>query len=197
LTRETLQQADRHARLGDVTGVERVIRRALNEDDRLGQRRPQEMASLLAMLDSKLDSARRLRLARDSWVVRVDLLRRYRLAVEESVSLMRLSSDSLDEIRRLAGPSPTRLVRLARRTTRAGTLLAGVSAPLEASAAHGLLKNAIGLASRAAESRRRALMTGEMPPAWEASSAAAGALLLFDRASEELRALQTPPKAIR
>ena len=57
-----------------MTGVERVIRRALAEDDRLGQRRPQEMASLLAMLDAKLDEARRLRLARDSWAARVEEL---------------------------------------------------------------------------------------------------------------------------
>src|SRR5204862_3852895 len=42
LTRETLQTADRRAQAADVTGVERVIRRALSEDDRLGQRRPQE-----------------------------------------------------------------------------------------------------------------------------------------------------------
>ena len=38
-----------------------------SEDDRLGKRRPQEMASLLATLDAKLDAARRLRLARDNW----------------------------------------------------------------------------------------------------------------------------------
>src|SRR5436190_7974732 len=81
LTRETLQTADRHARDADVTGVERVIRRALSEDDRLGQRRPQEMASLLATLDGKLDVARRLRLARDTWEARGSQWRRYNAAM--------------------------------------------------------------------------------------------------------------------
>ncbi|MEO6239098.1 MAG: hypothetical protein ABIQ52_19050, partial [Vicinamibacterales bacterium] len=51
LTRDSLRTSDRLARSADVSGVERVIRRVLGEDDRLGQRRPQEMASLLAMLD--------------------------------------------------------------------------------------------------------------------------------------------------
>jgi len=33
-----------------------------------------------------------------------------------------------------------------------------------------------------------------MPQAWEASSAAAGALMLFDRAADELKRLAAPPK---
>jgi len=73
LTRGTLDSAGRLARAADVTGVERVIRRALAEDDRLGQRRPQEMAALLATLDATLDEARRLRLARDSWAARASI----------------------------------------------------------------------------------------------------------------------------
>ena len=53
------------------------------------------------------------------------------------------------------------------------------------------------MAARAAASRQRAVASGDMPTAWEASAAAAGALTLFDRASEDLKALQTPPKAPR
>lgn len=197
LTRETLQTADRRARAADVTGVERAIRRALSEDDRLGQRRPQEMASLLAMLDGKLDAARRLRLARDSWAARADEWRRYNAAIAEPVAIMGLSRDALDQIRRLAGPSRASLGRLAARTARALTLTAAVVAPAESAGAHGLLKNAIQLASRAAASRQRAISSGDMQTAWEASAAAAGALMLFDRASEDLKALQTLPKAPR
>lgn len=197
LTRDTLRIADRQARLGDVTGVERVIRRALTEDDRLGQRRPQEMASLLAMLDGTLDAARRLRLARDNWASRADQVRRYRAALAEPLAIMRASRASLDQIRRLAGPSRARLARLVARTARASRLVAAMRAPAEESAAHGLLRNAIQLASRAAESRQRAVRSGNMQPAWEASSAAAGALMLLDRASEDLDALRRMPKAPR
>jgi hypothetical protein len=197
LTRKTLHAADRRARLADVTGIERILRRALREDDRLGQRRPQEMASLLAMLDGKLDAARRLRLARDNRVARADEWRRYAAAVAEPLALMRRSRDSLDQIRRLAGPSRARLLRLAARTTRAMTLVAAVAAPAEVADAHGLLKNALQLASRAAESRRRAVASGDMQPAWEASAAAAGALMLFERAAEDLKTRRAVPKASR
>jgi hypothetical protein len=197
LTREMLLAADRYARQADVTGVERAIRRALSEDDRLGQRRPQEMASLLAMLDGKLDTARRLRLARDAWDARIDQWRRYNAAIAEPMSLMRLSRGALDQIRRLAGPSRAALAQLATRTARAMALLAPIVVPGEGEEAHGLLKNAVQMASRAAASRQRAVASGDMPTAWEASAAAAGALTLFDRASEDLKALQAPPKAPR
>jgi hypothetical protein len=197
LTLETLRAADRQVRLADVTGVERVIRRALSEDDRLGQRRPQEMASLLAMLDSKLDAARRLRLARDSWAARVEDWRRYRLAIAEPLELMRVSRGPLDEIRRLAGPSRVRLDRLVMRTARALALASAAAPPAEGLEAHGHLKNAIQLASRAAETRRRAVISGTMDIAWEASAAAAGAVVLLDRATDALKILDAPPKAPR
>jgi len=138
-----------------------------------------------------------LRLARDTWEARVDQWRRYNAAMAEPLALMRLSRDALDQIRRLAGPSRAPLGRMAGRTARALTLMAPVVAPGEGAGAHGLLKNAIQLASRAAASRQRAIASGDMQPAWEASAAAAGARMLFERASEDLKLLQTLPKAPR
>jgi len=76
-------------------------------------------------------------------------------------------------------------------------LIARIAVPAERTEAHSLLKNAIQLASRAAASRLRAVETADMQPAWEASSAAAGALMLLDRASEDLKTLQPLPKAPR
>jgi transposase len=193
LTREALGGAERAAQRADVTGVERIIRRALSEDDRLGQRRPQEMASLLAMLDGRLDAARRLRLARDTWAARSELVSQYRASIAQPVSMMRLSRDALDQIRRLAGPSRARLARLADRTAAASKLMAVIAAPAEGSAAHALLTSAIQLASRAAAARQHAVLSGDMKHAWEASSAAAGALMLLDRAAEDLQALARIP----
>jgi hypothetical protein len=102
LTRTMLQSAQRYSTVADVTGVERVIRRTLAEDDRMGQRRPQEMASLLAMLDTHLDGARRLRLARDNWVARAEAVQKFRTSMAQPLELMRLSRASLDEVRRRA-----------------------------------------------------------------------------------------------
>jgi hypothetical protein len=87
-----------------VTGVERVVRRVLREDDRLGQRRPNEMASALATLDATLDSARRLRLARDSFAARAAICALQSAIAEPLVSDAHVAR-ALDEIRRLAGPS--------------------------------------------------------------------------------------------
>jgi hypothetical protein len=151
------------------------------------------MASLLAMLDGKLDAARRLRLARDAWAARSALLRSYRASLAQPLSLMRLSRAALDEIRRLAGPSRARLTRLAARTDAAGKLMAVLAAPAEGTGAHGLLTNAIKLAARAAALRQRAVLSADMQHAWEASSAAAGALMLFDRAAADLQALTKIP----
>jgi hypothetical protein len=58
---------------------------------------------------------------------------------------------------------------------------------------HTMIANAVQMALRAATSRRLAVNGTDMTIAWEASSAAAGALLLFERAQEELGKLNTPP----
>jgi hypothetical protein len=189
LVRQTLAQANRYARAADVTGVERVVRRVLREDDKLGQKRPNEMASALAALDAQLDAARRLRLARDTYAARVGILRAYQRAIATPVATMRSSQTALDDIRRLAGPSRTRIAQLSARAATALKRLAATAVPAEAMAAHDLLKNAVTLAARAADGRLQAIASGNMQQAWEASSAAAGALMLFDRANEELKQL--------
>jgi hypothetical protein len=189
LIKDSLRTADQYARGANVTGVEGVVRRVLREDDRLGQRRPNEIASALATLDATLDSARRLRLARDSFAARAGILSAYRLAIAEPVAAMRTSRAALDEIRRLAGPSKARLTRLSSRAAASAARLAKASVPAEAAAAHDLLRSAVTLAGRAAAGRLKAIASGNMQDAWDASSAAAGALMLFDRAADELKQL--------
>lgn len=187
LTHDALHAADRYAAIGDVTGVERIVRNLLKQDDRLGQRRPQEMASTLAALDTTLDAARRQRLALDNRAALRDVIARYRRAVAEPLAIMRRETPALDEIRRLAGPSRTRLTQLTRQARRAERVLAKVPAPDELAETHSLLKDAVQLAVRAAEGRQRAVLTRSMQTAQEASSAAAGAIMLFEKASADLR----------
>lgn len=189
LIQDTLKLADRYARAADVTSVERLVRRVLREDDRLGQRRPNEIASALATLDAQLDAARRLRLARDSFAARAGIVRAYRRAVAGPVTVMQTSRDALDQIRRLAGPSHARLTRLANRAAASLKAVTAATVPAEAEPANELLRNALNLAERAADGRLQAIASGNMQRAWEASSAAAGALMLFDRASDELKKL--------
>jgi hypothetical protein len=187
LTHDALRAADRYAAIGDVTAVERITRNLLKQDDRLGQRRPQEMASVLSALDMKLDAARRERLARDNRAELAAVIARYRRDTAGPLAIMRREKPALDEIRRLAGPSSARLAELAKETKWAEHLLARVTVPDELAETHSLLKDAVELAIRAADGRRRAVITRSMQTAQEASSAAAGAIMLFEKASADLR----------
>jgi hypothetical protein len=189
LTHDALRAADRYAAVGDVTAVERTIRSLLRQDDKFGQRRPEQMAAVLATLDARLETARQERLARDNRAARAGVIAQYRQAIAEPLAIMRREKTSLDEIRRLAGPASARLSELTSALKRAERLLDKVTPPDEVSSAHSLLKTSVRLAARAADGRHRAVLTRNMTTAQEASSAAAGALMLFDRAEADLRIL--------
>lgn len=194
LTARFVGAADRYAQAANVRGVERLQQRVLAEDDRLGRHRPQEMAALLASLDAKLDAARRLRLARDTWAARVEVLRDYELSMAEPAAMLRACRPRLETIRQLEGTPRRTLIWLAGQTSIVIRMLADVTPPAGGEAVHGLFTSAAQLAARAVSSRQQAVSSGEMQPAWEAASAAAGALMLLDRASEELKRLTTVPE---
>jgi hypothetical protein len=185
--------ADRYARAANVKAVQALQQRALQEDDRLGRRRPQEMAALMASLDAKLDTARRLQLARDQWANRLEVMREFQQAVGEPAAMLRACRTRLEAIRQLDSTPRRSLLWLAAQTSLVTRLLADVKPPVGAETAFGLLTTATQLASRAVSSRQQAVSTGDMQPAWEAASAAAGALMLLDRASEELQRLMRTP----
>jgi hypothetical protein len=185
--------ADERARRADVGGIEKLVTTVLKADDRLGRRRPQTTAALLATLDGRLDAARRLRLARDAWEMRRDGLSGYQRRIRPAIERLRRSSAGLEQIRQLSGPSPEALTPLAARLTEAWREMKNIRPPTEAASVHSLLVNALQLAIRAASSRRQAITGTDMNTAWEASAAAAGALLMSERAQEDLRKLATPP----
>ncbi len=193
LSSSLIASATARAARGDVPGVQAILQSALKADDRLGRRRPQETSALLQVLDLRLDEARRVRLARDAWIVRLDSFRDYRSAIAPALAEMRSLRGMLESIRQLAGPEPRLLPRLEQRLVMVRQQLAAITPPAELQSAHALYTSAFQMAKRAASSRRNAVSSGEMALAWEASSAAAGALLLFQNAGEELDRLTTPP----
>jgi hypothetical protein len=69
-----------------------------------------------------------------------------------------------------------------------------IAPPVEGETIQGLLTSAAQLTSRAVLARQRAVASGEMEPAREAASAAAGAIMLIERASDELQRLTKPPE---
>jgi hypothetical protein len=194
LVTRTVTAADQRAKRADVGGIERLVESVLKADDRLGRRRPQTTAALLATLDGRLDAARRLRLARDAWVLRRDGLADYERRIRAAVDRLRKATPGLEQIRQLSGPSPDALAPLAARLTDGWRDLKNVRPPAEAEAVHNLLVSALQLAIRAASSRQMAIKTADMNTAWEASAAAAGALLMLERAQDDLRKLTVPPE---
>jgi hypothetical protein len=189
-----LAAADGRARRADVRGIQAVIEKVLKKDDALGRLRPQATSALLAALDARLDAARRLRLARDAWEERVDVLRAYRKRMSRVLDPLRRSRSWLEDIRQLAGPNARALDELQRRAGGSAREIDAIAAPPELDAAHRLVVSALQMTIRAAATRRAAVGETSMKTAWDASAAAAGALMMLDRALGELDRLTAPPQ---
>jgi len=187
------RSAERWALRGDVHGVEREIQRVQREDRKLGGKRPERVSAILATLQEHLDAARRLRLARDQWSIKVTAFRNYRRAIAAPLADLRVMSGGLDDIKRLAGPSASELPNLAKHATKATNALALVVPPADLASAHGLMRSAAQLAMQAVSARNAAVTSGAMEQAWQASSAAAGALMLLARAKQDLDNALAPP----
>ena len=120
-------------------------------------------------------------------------LRIYRLAIRAPMDLFAGLRAPLEDIKELAGSPPGSLAMLQRSASRIATLMAAVVPPEEVTAAHALLLSAVQLAGNAAQIRREAALAGDMARAWDASSAAAGALMLGAKARTDiLAALRLP-----
>jgi hypothetical protein len=95
---------------------------------------------------------------------------------------------NLDDIKRLAGSDAVVLVGLVNQLARHTKTLNAVAVPDELKPAHALLSSAVNLAETAVKSRRQAALSGELQRAWDASSAAAGSMMLLSKAQEDMEA---------
>jgi hypothetical protein len=194
LAKKLTDQARRAAGSASVAGVERTLAAVDGEDARLGRKRPEMVRALRSELQAQLEAARELRLRRDQWQVRREIYRSYVNSVSAQVTQLVKAHSSLDAIRRLAGPSPNRLISLKGTLGGGAQRLQQVVAPEQMQAAHELLVNAWRFAERAIDARHTAVVSGDLDTARQASSAAAGSLLLLNRAQAEIRSVLDPPK---
>ena len=188
LMSSTLKRASDAASRADVRGVEAVLATAMRRDESMGRRRQDEINALVDQVRVQLDAARRLRLARDKWHERVSSYRAYRKSVGPVVTTMARAQRSLDDIKRLAGSEAAVLVQLGDRLGAHARFLNTLAVPDEIKPAHALLVSAVTLAETAVKTRRRAAVSGELQLAWDASSAAAGSMMLMSRAQEDMEA---------
>jgi hypothetical protein len=187
LTRQIMRVADLHARNADVRGVERVLARVFQRDFALGRTRPDAVNALVRAVEEKLDAARRLRLARDRWALRAPELSKYRLAISRPLDIFAMLGPSLEDIKSLSGSSPFALDRIDRLVAWIVQRASSIAPPEELSASHAVFVSAAHLAANAARIRREATLAGSIERAWDASSAAAGALMLGAKSRTDIQ----------
>ncbi len=193
LTDRYLKQAEQRARVADVRGVRTLLRRIDADDTIMGRRRPEAVDSLIAAVEAQLDSAQRLRMARDRWLLRADDYKRYAAAVNPQLDRLEALKPSLEDIKSLAGSTPAALSLIQSAAAQVSKAVSALLPPEELQPAHALLVSAAQLADSAARIRREAVLSGDLARAWDASSAAAGSLMLTARARTEIQAMLKSP----
>jgi hypothetical protein len=177
-----------------VRDVESILGRIARDDERLGYKRPEMMQALNASLRVHLDNARRLRLLHDQWLTRRAVYREYEKSVKNQILQLVKAQPALDAIKRLEGPPPAALASLRGRLDGGADRLSRLTVSEDIRGAHDLLVGAWRLAEAAVRTRQEAIGAGDMPTAWRASSAAAGALLMLSRVQGEIHRLLEPPQ---
>ena len=194
LTTRIIGQADRRARLADVNSLMGLVDRVRAGDRELGGQRPEMVAALITAVEARLDAARRLQLARDRWTLRVPEFRQYRAAIKGPLDLFATLEPALRQIKALAGSSPSSLMMIDRAVAEILLLARGIAPPPEFRAVQALLVSAVQMAGSAGQIRREATLGEDIARAWDASSAAAGALMLGAQARTDMQRLLRPPE---
>jgi hypothetical protein len=194
MVQEISAAARRFAANARIAETERLLGEIQKQDARLGRQRPEVVVALQASVQRHADSARRLRLLRDRWKLRQSLYREYQRSVGSQLTQLGKSRPQLEAIRRLEGPELAPLQRLRTRLSGGAERLTRLSVPEDLKPAHSLLVSAWRFAENAARVRYEAVASGSLGTAREASSAAAGALMMLSRAQEEIRSFLEPPR---
>jgi hypothetical protein len=194
LSRTTVARASTAAAAADVRGVEKTMATLQAGDRSLGGRRKDQLTGLLALLQEKLDSARRLRLLRDQWARKAEAFRAYQDQVRTPIDRLTKLGPRLLDVKSLAGPDISSLPDLVQRFERISRQLALIKAPDDLVQAHATLQSAAELGQQALRTRERATIQGDVAMAWDASSAAAGSIMMLAEARRQIDAVTRQPE---
>lgn len=192
LRTRTLTTAARLADRGSAADFERLRQQVYDEHRRLGGEQSGDVAALLATIDLHAGGVQ-AREARKAWDKRAPIFRSYRRATNGSFDAFRDAIPSLEQVRRTGGPPLHALAPVEARLTAAGRKVAGVTPPTELVSGHALILSAWQLAESALRMHRDAVASNNADLVQRASSAAAGALMLYERARADLTAAMAPP----
>jgi hypothetical protein len=194
LSQRMLALARERAKAADVRGIQQLLTRIQRQDAALGHKRPDVVLALVREVEISLDAARQLRLERDRWALRAPAFRQYRQDMSATLDLFARLKPALEDIKALSGSTAGTLVTMHRVVSQLVKQAAAIEPPSELTAAHALLLSAAQLADNAARIRREATLAADISRAWDASSAAAGALMLGARARSEMQAVFRIPQ---
>jgi len=194
LAQQLSQRASRDAARAKISGVEKAMNQLDREDAKLGRQRPEVVQSLRASIEASLTDARRLRLLRDQWLLRQGLYRDYQRIVGSQLLNLVRAQPQLEAIRRLDGPPLGSLKSLQSRLSGGAERLERLQVPADLRDTHDLLVGAWRFAEAAVNGRSDAIASGKISRAWEASSAAAGALMLLSRVQRGIQDLVELPR---
>jgi hypothetical protein len=193
LRKSTLETAATLARKGRMSDLEKLRDKVRAEDKRLGGQRAGDVAALLATIDLEAAAVIEHREATQVWQRRAPAYRRYRRAMNNSFQVFNQALVSLERVKSMSGPPVSEITPLAKRLSRASKTASKVQPPEELASAHALIRSAWELADNALKLRVDAVSTNSIDVAQRASSAAAGALMLYNRARADQLATMEPP----
>jgi hypothetical protein len=193
LRQQTLQHAARLSKKGDRSEFDRLRLQVQDEDRRLGGLRPGEVAALLATIDLQANAPLDPREAKKQWEKRERGYRRYRRSMNGAFNVFKSATVSLDQVRTMAGPPVHTIPPLAKRLAESAVKVGKVTPPPDLANGHALIRSAWELAENALRLRVESVSANNVDLAQRASSSAAGALMLYQRARADLTTAMAPP----
>jgi hypothetical protein len=197
LRTKTLADAIRIATKGKTSDLERLREKVKAEDQRLGGQRAGEVSALLATIDIQAAAAIELRTARKDWERRAPAYRKYRRSTNGAFKVFQDAAMALEQIRSMQGPSSHTIPPLAKRVAQANRGFLKVAPPSELAAPHAVIASAWELADNAFRLRLKSVQDNNIDLAQRASSAAAGALMLYQRSRADQLTTMEPPGHLR
>lgn len=193
LRKSTLETAASLATKGRMADLEKLRDKVRAEDKRLGGQRPGDVAALLATIDLEAAAAIEYREATQVYQRRAPAYRRYRRSMNSSFKTFNDAVTSLERVKAMSGPPVNNITPLAKKLERSSKNVSKVTPPEELAPAHALIRSAWELAGSALKLRVDSVSQNNVDMAQRASSAAAGALMLYQRARAEQLATMEPP----
>lgn len=193
LRTRTLEEASRLALRGRASDLEKLREKVKAEDQRLGGQRAGDVAALLATIDIEAAHAIAYREAKREYDRRAPAYRRYRRSTNGAFKVFKDAELALERVKTMSGPPVTTLTPLVKRLTSASRTFGKVKAPADLEHEHAIIASAWDLAQNAFRLRVESVQSNSVDVAQRASSAAAGALLLYQRARADQLAAMEPP----